>query len=427
MEVAGQLETISPERGQLRSLRPQEPSHCGTVLNVAAVEHITVVIPVYNQPDCLRDVVSRCLAEHRPILIVDDGSEPPVAPMLEGLPVELIRHNVNRGKGQALRTAERHLLQRGDTHMITLDADGQHYPEDLPRFLEAIERHPEAMVVGVRDFNQAAVPGASRFGRAFGNFWVRVQTGTRVWDIQSGFRAYPLSVLGHLPCRAQAYAFEVEIVVRALWGGVKVHEVPVRVHYPKPEQRVSHFNKFYDNLRLGILNTHLTVRALVPWPHHQVVAPDAEASVTMWHPLRSIRMLLTERATPRELGFAVALGVFLGAVPLIALHTLAILIAAALLRLNRVAAVAASQLCMPPVVPALCIEAGYFMRHGSFLTLKGVKHLSNASFLELGYMGLERLWEWLLGSLLVGPALALVLGLRTYIAARIIERAWHEH
>ena len=116
-----------------------------------------------------------------------------------------------------------------------------------------------------------------------------------------------------------------------------------------------------------------------------------------------------------------------GVVGLVLLLLLAILIAAALLRLNRVAAVAASQLCMPPVVPALCIEAGYFMRHGSFLTLKGVKHLSNASFLELGYMGLERLWEWLLGSLLVGPALALVLGLMTYIAARIIERAWHEH
>ncbi|MDI6448624.1 DUF2062 domain-containing protein [Anaerobaca lacustris] len=395
---------------------------------MAAVEHITVVIPVYNQPDCLRDVVSRCLAEHRRVLIVDDGSKPSVEPLLEGLPVEVIRHDVNRGKGQALRTAERHLRERGDTHMITLDADGQHYPEDLPRFIEAIDRHPDALIVGVRDFAQATIPGASRFGRAFGNFWVRIQTGTRVHDIQSGFRAYPLSAFKRLRCRAQAYAFEVEIVVRALWGGVKVHEVPIHVHYPKPGQRVSHFHKFYDNARLALLNTHLTIRAIVPWPHRQVATTEAEATVTVWHPLRSIRMLLTERATPRELGFAVALGVFLGAVPLIALHTLAILIAAALLRLNRVAAVAASQLCMPPVVPALCIEAGYFMRHGSFLTLQGVKHLSsNASFLELGYMGLERLWEWLLGSLLVGPALALVLGLMTYIAARIIERARHEH
>ena len=392
---------------------------------MGSAEHITVVIPVYNQPDCLRDVVARCQEEHSRVLVVDDGSAQPVEPLLEGLAVEVIRHDTNRGKGQAIRTAARHLRQRGDTHMITIDADGQHYPEDLPRFLETIERHPDALIVGVRDFERATVPGASRFGRKFGNFWVWVQTGTRVSDIQSGFRAYPLATLDQVPCRAQAYAFEVEIVVRALWGGVKVHEVPVRVHYPKPEQRVSHFHKFHDNLRLGLLNTHLTIRALLPWPHRQVVAPNAEASVTVWHPLRSIRMLLTERATPRELGFAVALGVFLGAVPLIACHTLAILIAAALLRLNRVAAVAASQVCMPPLVPALCIEAGYFLRHGRFLTLEGAEHLSDASFVQLGYMGLERLWEWLLGSLVVGPALAIALGLATYATARVIERARH--
>jgi glycosyltransferase involved in cell wall biosynthesis len=386
-------------------------------------EHVTVAIPVYNQPNCLRDVVSRCLQVHPCILVVDDGSEQAVDALLEGLSVEVIRHDTNRGKGQAIRTAARHLRQRGDKHMITIDADGQHYPEDLPRFLEAIDQHPDALIVGVRDFERAAVPGTSRFGRKFGNFWVWVQTGTRVRDIQSGFRAYPLWALERLPCRAQAYAFEVEIAVRALWGGVKLREVPVRVHYPRPAQRVSHFHKFHDNLRLALLNTHLTVRALVPWPHHQVVALDADAPVTIWHPLRSIRMLLTERATPRELGFAVALGVFLGAVPLIACHTLVILIAAALLRLNRVAAVAASQFCMPPLVPALCIEAGYFMRHGHFLTLKGAAHLSDASFLELGYMGLERLWEWLLGSLVVGTVLALVLGMVTYAASRAIERA----
>ena len=154
--------------------------------------------------------------------------------------------------------------------------------------------------------------------------------------------------------------------------------------------------------------------------------PDAETAVTVWHPLRSIRMLLTERASPHQLGFAVALGVLLGAVPLIAFHTIAILIAAALLRLNRVAAVAASQFCMPPFVPALCIEVGYFLRHGRFLTLEGAEHLTDASFLQLGYMGLNLLWVWLLGSLVVGPVLSVALGLTTYLVARVIERTRHE-
>ncbi|MCX5639082.1 MAG: DUF2062 domain-containing protein [Planctomycetota bacterium] len=145
--------------------------------------------------------------------------------------------------------------------------------------------------------------------------------------------------------------------------------------------------------------------------------------ITVWHPLRSIQILLTERATPRELAFAVALGVFLGAIPLIACHTLVILAAAALLRLNRVVAVAASQICMPPVVPALCIEMGHFIRYGRFLTLNGIYSLHGVSFFELGYMGLQCLWDWCVGSLLVGTILSLIFGSITYITARVLKRS----
>jgi uncharacterized protein (DUF2062 family) len=309
--------------------------------------------------------------------------------------------------------------------MITLDADGQHDPEDLRTMLQAVHEHPEALIVGVRDFDDQAVPASSRYGRAFGNFWVWLQTGTRVHDIQSGYRVYPIAVIEALPCLARRYAFEVEIVVRALWGGVPVQEVGVHVHYCPSDRRGSHFHKLWDNLRLTILNAHLTVRSFVPWPHRQLADARVPARVTVWHPLRSIRTLLVERATPQELMFAVALGVFLGAVPLIACHTLAILIAAALLRLNRVAAVAASQLCMPPVVPAVCIEMGHFLRCGHFLTLEGIHDLGRASFLDLGYMGLVCLWDWCLGSLLVGTVLALLFGLATYVVARALQRVRH--
>jgi uncharacterized protein (DUF2062 family) len=389
------------------------------------VEPIAVVIPVYNQPDRLREVVGRCLAVHPCILVVDDGSDPQVAPLVADLRVEVLRHEVNRGKGAALRTAARRLREQGATHMITLDADAQHDPEDLPRMLAALHAHPEALILGVRDFDGEAVPGSSRFGRAFGNFWVRVQTGTRVHDIQSGFRAYPVALIEALPCLTRRYAFEVEVVVRALWGGVPVQEVPVRVRYAPADRRNSHFHKLWDNLRLTVLNTHLTIRALLPWPHRQVADADRPVSITVWHPLRSIRRLLMERATPRELMFAVALGVFLGAVPLIACHTLAILVAAALLRLNRMVAVAASQLCMPPVVPAVCIEVGHLLRCGRFLTLEGVRDVGNASFVRLGYMGLQCLWDWCIGSLPVGAALALLLGAATYVTARVLQRVRH--
>jgi uncharacterized protein (DUF2062 family) len=384
--------------------------------------HVFVVIPVYNQPEQLRQVVERCLAVHPQVLIVDDGSDQPVAALLEDHPVQVLRHEANLGKGMALQTAAAYVREQGGTHMISLDADGQHYPEDIGLFMDEIHHHPEALVLGVRDFSGGQVPGSSRFGRSFGNFWVRVQTGTRVRDIQSGFRAYPIFLFEQLKCLSQRYDLEVEIVVRALWAGISVPHVPVRVFYPPPELRNSHYHKLHDNLRLTLLNTLLTIRAFVPWPHRQVNAQSRQATVTVWHPLRSIRLLLTERATPRELACAVALGVFLGAVPLIACHTLVILIAAAWLRLNRVTAVAASQLCMPPVVPAFCIEMGYYMRFGRFLTLEGLHTLRDVTFLRLGHLGLERLWEWLLGSLVVGTALAFSLGLLTYAVALVFER-----
>jgi uncharacterized protein (DUF2062 family) len=391
----------------------------------AGAERIAVVVPVYNQPGRLREVVRRSLAVCPRVLVVDDGSDVEMMPSLADLPVTVLRHEVNRGKAEAIRTAARHLREQRITHIITLDADGQHDPEDLPRFIEAIRAHPQALIIGVRDFTAGSVPAGSRFGRAFGNFWVWVQTGTKVRDIQSGFRAYPVALLERLPCRAQRYAFEVEVVVRALWGGVEVREVGVRVYYPPAAQRCSHFHRLHDNVRVSLLNTFLTLRAVAPWPHTQIAGAEAQGSVTVWHPLRSLRALLTERATPRGLAFAVALGVFLGAVPLIACHTVVILIAAALLRLNRVAAVAASQLCMPPLVPALCIEAGHLLRYGHFLTLEGVHSLREASFLDLGYMGLQCLWEWCLGSLLVGSVLALVIGALTYAAARVLGRVRH--
>ncbi len=384
--------------------------------------HVFVVIPVYNHPAQFRQVVERCLAAHPHVLIVDDGSAQPVADLLEDHPVQVLRHDTNLGKGRALQSAAAHIRAQGGTHMITLDADGQHYPEDIGLLLTQIRLHPDALILGVRDFAQAQVPNLSRFGRAFGNFWVRVQTGTRVRDIQSGFRAYPVFLFEQLKCLCQRYDLEVEIVVRALWAGVSVVHVPVRVFYPTPEERVSHYHKLRDNVRVSLLNTHLTIRALLPWPHQQANARSRPAQVSLWHPLRSIRLLLTERATPRALAGAVALGVFLGAVPLIACHTVVILIAAAFLRLNRVCAVTASHLCMPPLVPALCIEMGYYLRFGRFLTLDGLHTLGDAGFFELGYLGLQRLWEWLLGSLVVGSALALLLGFLTYAVALAFER-----
>ena len=105
--------------------------------------------------------------------------------------MEILRHERNRGKGAAILTAAAAARQQGMTHIATIDADGQHDPADLPRLAAVVEEDPTTLVVGHRDFSAANVPGASRFGRGFSNFWLRLQTGQSLGDTQSGFRIYP--------------------------------------------------------------------------------------------------------------------------------------------------------------------------------------------------------------------------------------------
>lgn len=379
---------------------------------------VFVVIPLYNHAATVRKVAESVLLRHNHLLVVDDGSTDGGANALSGLSLDVLKHPRNMGKGAALLTAARWGQERGMTHMVCLDADGQHDPDDLPKFFAGILDDPEALFVGHRDFNQDTIPGASRFGRTFSNFWLRLQTGCHLKDTQSGFRAYPLLIFEHLTLWTRRYNFEIEVLVRSAWAGLKLRDIDIDVHYPDAKERISHFRGFKDNLRLTLLNTHLTMRSVFPWPHRKIFnQPEDDAAVktvSVIHPLRSIRQLLQENSSPRPLAVAAGVGVLLGALPLIFCHTVAILFVCGFFRLNKVAAVSSSQLCMPPLVPGLCIEVGYFMRNGRFLT--------EISIETLGYQALDRLYEWLLGALVLAPFLAIAIGLLTYLAAVIISR-----
>jgi hypothetical protein len=295
-----------------------------------------------------------------------------------------------------------------------VDADGQHDPRSIRSFLPLMAAEPLALIVGSRDFDTPNVPASSRFGRAFSNFWLRVQTGCRLSDVQSGFRAYPLAALEVLRTTETRYAFEVEVLVRAAWAGFPLRQVEIPVYYPPRGERVSHFKALADNLRISLLNTRLTMRAMLPWPH-RTYAGRADGTVSVLHPVRSLRLLLAGEATPLMLGLSAALGMLLGTLPLVGLHSIGILFCAGYWRLSKLTALAVSQLCMPPLLPALCVEAGYYLRHGRFLT--------EFSLATLGYEAPQRLLEWLLGSLVLGPVLALVLGLTVFLLALPIQRA----
>ena len=376
---------------------------------------IAVVIPVYNHPRTIRDVVSGVMKFHRDVIVVDDGSDVSAAEILSDREVTVLRHFKNRGKGSAILTGASKAFDMGYSHIITIDADGQHYPSDLPEMIFTMQQNPHDIIVGKRDFQTSEVPPVSVFGRNFSNFWLRVQTGRSIGDTQSGFRGYPLAVLRKLHLKEKHYSFEVEVLVKALWAGINVMEIDIKVYYPPSNERITHFRAFKDNLRITLLNTKLTARSVLPWPHRKIIFDEQDEKViSIWHPVNSIKALLTENSSPEKIAAAGAIGVFLGALPLIACHMVVIIMVSSFLRLNKVVALSTSQLCMPPLMPALCIETGYYLRNGRFLT--------EISLETIGYQAFDRIFEWFIGSLLIGPAVGIITGIIVYVMAIMVKK-----
>jgi glycosyltransferase involved in cell wall biosynthesis len=374
------------------------------------------VIPVYNAKDTVKSVAMECRSRIPQVLVVDDGStDTDVEALFSGSDIRVLRHEENRGKGAAIRSALRYVKERGGRFMITVDADGQHYPRDLEKFIPLLQDDDTAIVIGCRRFEGENIPRASSFGRKFSNFWLRVEAGISIDDCQSGFRAYPVEHLSQLKLSGSRFDLEAEILARAIWAGLSLRTVPIDVWYPEPRLRITRFRPVVDNLRLTRMHARLVGRRLLPLPHRRLL-PSVEKPVdpaVLLHPIRMLKSLLKENATPGLLAMSAAVGTFLAALPLISLHTLVIIYVATRLRLNKVMAVSIQNLCMPPFVPMICIELGYRMRYGSWLTNFSTKTI-------LGELH-QRLFEWLLGSLVVAPLAAALVGGVVFLGARAMQ------
>ncbi len=225
---------------------------------------ICVIIPVYNNGGTIADVVKRTLLQCNDVIVVNDGSTDSTKEQLESISgIILVNSPKNEGKGAALRKGFRKALDLGFTYAITLDADGQHYPEDIPVFLEANIRNPGSLIVGARKLEGVIRSKGSSFANSFSNFWFCVQTLHKLPDTQTGYRLYPLKKIKGLRFLTSRYEAELELMVFASWHGVKLVSVPINVFYPKPEERVSHFRPGPDFTRISILNTILCILAIV--------------------------------------------------------------------------------------------------------------------------------------------------------------------
>lgn len=371
-------------------------------------KNVWVVIPVYNNAKSIESVVKDCLAYSDKILVVDDGStDADLRDLLKESTIKVIRHERNKGKGKALLTALAFLTKLDVDYMITIDGDGQHYASDIPKFLDEIKINDSSIIVGCRDFNADNIPTKSKFGRRFSNMWFFIETGKKCGDTQSGFRAYPIKYIGQIKFSGDFYDFETEVITRAAWAGLNFVDLAIDVHYPKADERVSSFRPFMDNFRISLMHARLVGRRLNPCPHKKLVESTEHFDRTLLkRPKEFFKLLLKENDSPMGLAAAAAVGTVLSVLPLIGLHTVSILYVATRLHLNKVMAVSIQVLYSPPFVPFLCIELGYYLRHGKWLT-----DFSFSSFKSHAPMVLH---DWWVGALILTPIFAVIAAVAVY-------------
>ena len=208
-----------------------------------------IVIPALDAEATIGDVVDaleRALPDAE-ILVVDDGSRDRTASIARERGCTVLVHDVNRGKGAALRTGFEAARARGHDIALTVDADGQHPAEEARRVLFAVE-DARALVLGVRALERDGAPRPNVVSNGISNYFLSRFAGRPLRDTQCGLRRYPVGATLALGTRGTGYEFEAEVLLRAIWAGVPVVEQPIRVLYP--EDRTTHFRIKRDVVRI---------------------------------------------------------------------------------------------------------------------------------------------------------------------------------
>ncbi len=226
---------------------------------------ICIVIPTYNNQQFLAQVLDNVLQYDMPVIVVNDGSTDTTLNILSTYQekIEIVSYSQNKGKGYALRQGFDRAEKSGFLYAITMDSDGQHLAEDLPKFVATITENPGAMIIGSRSFKQENMPGKNIFANNFSNFWFTVQTGITLPDTQTGFRLYPLAKMKGMRPFTHRYEAELELLVRSAWKNIRLIPLPIQVYYPEKHERVTHFRPGIDFFRISLLNTLFVFVAII--------------------------------------------------------------------------------------------------------------------------------------------------------------------
>jgi glycosyltransferase involved in cell wall biosynthesis len=375
-----------------------------------------VIIPTYNNAATLAAVIEDVAQYSNHIIVVNDGSTDSTTDIVKQFPaVQFISYAKNVGKGWALRRAFAYAAEKGYKYGITIDSDGQHFAKDLPAFINKLEEEPNAIIIGARNMDQASVPGGSSFGNRVSNFWFKVETGISSPDTQSGFRLYPLEPMKKMHFVTRKYEFEIEVLVRLAWKGVKVISVPVTVYYAPKEERISHFRPYKDFFRISVLNTILVLISFL------YIKPR-DFILTLFSRKRMKKVLDEHLYNPHHStqlkSISVAFGIFMGIVPIWGFQLAGAIFLAILFKLNKPLVIIAANISIPPMIPVII-----------FLSYKVGALWMGANAMQINFSNditiqsiKNNLVQYIAGSITLAVAAALVFGLITFVFLKLIGK-----
>lgn len=376
---------------------------------------ICVLIPTYNNHRTLRRVIDGVLSYTDKIIVVNDGSTDDTSAILAEYTtqIHIITLPNNKGKGNALTVGFREAIRQGYQYAITIDSDGQHYPTDIPVFVQALINSEEKnlLLIGSRNMTHDSVPKKSSFGNKFSNFWFWFETGVKLTDTQSGYRLYPLNSLAK-KYYTKKFEFEIEVIVRASWNDVAVRNVPVQVLYDESE-RVSHFRPFKDFTRISILNTVLVTLLLLYIIPRNFIRKFKKKSFKDF-----IKQdVLGSDDSPSVKAISISLGVFIGIAPLWGLQSFLSIFLAITFRLNKVLAFTFSNVSIPPMIPIIIFAS---LRTGYYLIPNGTKDIILDEY-SLESMS-THLVQYLIGSIVLASVVSAIFGIGSYILLSIFNK-----
>ncbi len=372
-----------------------------------------VIIPTYNNQKTIQKIITDTLVYTDKIIVVNDGSTDTTSELLKSFEsiVKIIQQPQNKGKGMALRTAFKNALEMGYRYAITIDSDGQHFPEDLHLFLDKIEQEPDSLLIGARDLHSENVPGKSNLGNKISSFWFWVETGTKMPDTQSGYRLYPIARMKKTNYFTSRFEFEIEVIVKAAWLGIQVLPVPIKVYYAKGAERITHFRPGKDSVRISILNVYLVILAFLWYRPMRFFRGLTPANIKAF--LKKHFFDKNESVLKKSL--SVTVGIFFGIFPVWGYQLVAAIAAAYFFKLNKAIVILTANISIPIMIPAI-LFASFKMgelitQQQSTLTIKNIT-LENIKL---------NIYVYLTGACVLAVVFSILMGGLTYFILTLIR------